>query len=427
MPEEPVQKHPLTLAVLLVIVISAVAGAIYMMRRADARAHADEPAVRASVPVEVQEVHEVDVPVLIEARGFLQGFEEVIVHSEVAGRVHSREAEDGDTVRSGDVLLRIDDTFYALRRRQAQAELAGAQARLTEAKAHVRQAEAQLRSGQASEANKGDEFARINKLYESGNSPQIEFDRVETALRIAEFELAAADAALARALGQQAIAEATLATAQAALGEAEAHLERCVVRSPISGRVNQFLVEVGEYAVNTAPLVEIVRLDRMKMIVELTGQEVVLLDRFSGAEVTADVTSDRTHQAVLHHVAPKVDPVSKKFRVELHVENEDESFLAGMYGTVALECGHLSGILPIAREAVFKHYGADFCLVVEEGDGGDTARLRRVEIRELAGCIDEVQAISGLAPGDWVITTRRPELGDNVPVAVNRRELADEH
>ena len=421
MTDQPTERHPLALVVMLVIIAGSVGGALYMMRRADARAQAADatPGVSA-IPVDISEIRRVDVPLVIEARGFLSGFAEVTVHSEVAGRVLSREVDDGDPVQAGDVLLRIDGTFYTLRVRQAEAELHGARARLSEADAQVRQAEAQLQSVQAAWANKSDEFQRIDDLYKSGNSPQIEYDRMATAFRMAEADLAAAKAALARTADQRVMAGAAVQTAEAVLNESQAYLERCVVRSPITGRVNRFALEAGEYAVTTAPLVEVVRLDKLKMIIELTDRQAVLLDRSTRAEVTADVADDRRHRAELHHVAPKVDPVTKKFRVELHVENADESLLAGMYGQARLECGTLADVIRIPRQSVFKHFGADFCLVVEPDGGREKARLRRVVTRDLTGYIDEIEVVSGLGEGDRVIRTRRPELREGTLVTVAR-------
>ena len=426
MPTEADQKHPLTLVIVVAIIIAAGSGALYMMRRADARIQAmtvDQDAM--VVPVEVCVVRRVDIPLKIEARGFLSGIEEVTLRSEVAGRVVSRAVAEGDHVEAGDVLLKIDETFHAWRCQRGEGELQRAQAQLGDAQDGVRQMEARLTSAQAVRANRTEEFERIEKLYQSGHAPQIEYDRIATAFQTAEAGFAAAEAALARVIDQQATAQAVIAVAQAALGEAEAHLERCVVRSPVTGRVNRFFVEEGEYAVITAPLVEVVRLDQMKMNIELSDTEVPLLKSFTRTEVTADAANGRLHEARLHHVAPKIDRLSKKFQVELRVDNKDESLLSGMYGKAALYCGQICDVIQVPREAVFKHFGADFCLVVAGEAGAERAELRRTVIKDSPGRLDEVQVLSGLSEGDRVIVSRRRELRHGVLIEVNVSPPAD--
>ncbi len=419
------RKHPITLVIGLGIIAASLLGALYMMRRADARMNAaDEDAVDPALTVEVAAVTVGDYPRTIRARGFLSGIEEVTLRSEVNGRLQERAAEEGESVSAGDVLLTIDDTFYTLAVQRARAELQRAKAQQGDATAGITQAEAQLDAADAVRKNRTDEFERIAGLYEQGNSPQIEYDRVHTALRTAEADYEAAKAALARVIDQQSTAQALVAVADAALSEAQAHLDRCKVHAPFDGRVNRYFIEPGEYAAATAPLVELVRLDRMKMNAALSDTEVPLLDEFERAEVTADA-GERVHTAMLHHVAPKVDPLTKRFQVELQVENDDEELLSGMYGEAVLFCGKYTDRIRLPRVAVFKHYGVDHCLVVEQLNGEHVAALRQVDVRNVIGRLDEVEVISGLSPGEQVITSRRRELHDGVRVEFSKTRGPD--
>lgn len=423
MPAEMESRHPVTLVVAISIIVVALLGTLHMMRRADAKVEVlGASDVRSGVPVDIVVLRSVDLPRTIEARGFLRGIDEITVHSEVTGRVVSCPAVDGDRVEAGDILLVVDDTFYQLALRRAEAELKRAQSSLAEASAGVTQAEAQSESARAVLDNRGQEYARIEKLLASDNASQIEYDRMAVALRTAQADDDAARAARSRVVDQRSLAEATVESTEAALGEAKAHLERCVVRSPISGRVDRFFVDTGEYVVATTPLVEVIRLDRMKMIVELADTKIRLLDSFEKAEVTADAIGGAVHTATLHHVAPKMDPVSRKFRVELHVDNRDESLLSGMYGKAVIRAGSLTGVLRLPREAVFKHYGVDHCLIVSERDEdeGATARLRRLDVRDIEGRLEDLQVLAGVQEGDRVIVSQRRELREGVLVTVGK-------
>ena len=410
------------MVVALGLIGALLAGAAYMMREADARVNAMErDVVEEAVPVDVLTVHRVNVPRVIEARGYLEGIEEVIVSSEAPGRIIAREVEEGAAVAAGDVLLRIDDTFHALAVQRTSAELDRAQAQVGEAKSALKQAGAQRDAAQAVRANRAEELERMDRLQESGNAIPIEYDRVVTAFRTAEADLAGADAAYERAKDQCAMAEAQVAIARAAASEAQANLDRCIVRAPVDGRVNQFMVDRGEYAIATAPLVEVVRLDQLKMIVELAGTELGQLKALDRAEVATDALPDQVHIAELHHIAPKMDPVSRKFRVELVVDNPDQSLLAGMYGSATFYCGELADRIVVPVEAVFKHYGADFSLVVDEHDGVERAALRRVTMRPLHARLEDIEIIEGLSEGDQLIVTQRRGLRDGVSVEVVRQ------
>jgi multidrug resistance efflux pump len=419
MSERVDRGHPVTLVMALAIIAAALVGALYMMRRADARmSGADGAYIEPRIPVEVVVAAYRDVPRMVKARGFLSGIEEVTVPSEVAGRVRQRPVEEGAAVEAGDVLVVIDETFYRLAVQRAEAERQRAAAQQREAQSGVAQAEAQLAAAQAVQANRRDEFNRVETLHTEGNAPQIEYDRVLTALHTADADWAGAKASLERVIGQRATADALFAVSEAALADAQAQLERCVVRAPVSGRVNRCFVEAGEYAVMTAPLVELVRLDELKMNIAVSDREVALLHEFERAEVFVDAALGTVHAARMHHVAPKLDPLTKRFQVELRVDNHDAALLSGMYGEAVLYCGQLTGRMLVPRESVFRHYGVEHCLVIVEADGLERAELRRVSARGVFGRLDEVEMLDGLAEGERVITTRRRELHNGARIEV---------
>lgn len=418
------RKHPVALAVILVVTAAGIAGAIYMMDQAEARTKARlDDVAPVVVDVDVYTLARVDVPRLIEIRAFLEGIEEVTVVSEVAGVVAARTVEEGDAVQAGDVLIRVDETFHKLRADQAAADLARVEARLREAESAVQQAQAQVNSVKASRDNLANDFDKVSGLIENGDASRFEFDRADTALRQAEAELSAAQASLRRANDSLSVARAARDLATATLNEATTRLERCAVRSPIHGRVSRIMVEAGEYAAPAVPLVEVVRLDSLKLTVDLTGSQVRLIDAFDRATFVADADPQASYDCRLHHVSPKMDPTTRRFPVEFRIDNRHETLLAGMYGRVLIRCGAIENVLRLPRESVFKNYGAQSCLIVSSDDGALRAALRRIEIRDLPGSLDEIEVVSGLNEGDRVIVTRRRELTSGTPVKISR-ELA---
>ncbi len=427
MTQDIAKRHPLALIAILMVIVAIAAGAVHMKHVADERVENSSAAqVEQAVPVEVAIVSRVILPRQIQVRGFLRGIEEITVYSQVTGRVDDRPLEDGQQLGEGDVLLRIDDTDYRLHCERAGAELTRAQAQLEDVQAGMDQAAAQLEAAEAVRNNQNEEFTRIEDLLSGGHASKLEYDRIETAYRTAQADYVAAKAALARVKAQYATAEGTVAIAQAALREARTSFERCIVNSPVTGRVNHYFIERGEYAIAGAPIVELIRLDKMKMIVQVSGQEVPLLEEFAKAVVIADAFPDRDYAARLHHVSPKMDPTTRKFEVELQVDNENESLLSGMYGQATLFCGQMQGVDLIPREAVFKHFGVDYCLVAVQAKDCVRASLRRIEVEDIVGQLESVRVLSGLQEGESVIVSRRRELRDGVQVDIGKTRPAVE-
>jgi len=73
---------------------------------------------------------------------------------------------------------------------------------------------------------------------------------------------------------------------------------------------------------------------------------------------------------------------------------------------------------------VFKNYGVESCLIVDEQDGEHRAKIRRINIRDVPGSLDEIEVVSGLSEGERVIVTRRRELTSGVTIRIGR-EMAE--
>ncbi len=427
MSAQPSKGHPLALLVIILVIATAIAGAIVMKQRADTRLSATNSEVKDEVvPVEVLTVLPVDIPHILQARGFLNGIEEITVRSEVTGRVVARPVSDGQHVGIGDVIYQIDKTDYELQAQRAKAELVRAKSQIGDLESGIQQAEAQLAAAEARLDFQQYNLERITGLRVKSSGSEAELRNARAAADAAKAEREAAIAAVARTKAQLSVGKSAVEVAKAAVNEAETMLKRCVIHSPIAGRINRVLLECGEYAVAGEPIAEIVRLDEMKMVVQVADTEVPLLTSFTHSEITADAYRGEKHIGKLNHVAPKMDSMSRKFAVELRVENEDESLLSGMYGQAVIACGWLRGVKVVPREAVFKHFGVDHCLVITNKDGEDCAELRQIEVGAIIGHLELFQVHSGLEDGDRVIVSRRRELRDGVTVTVGRTRSIDD-
>ena len=412
-------RNRVTVGLVIAVGTVALVGAVYMKRTADARdpegvGDNDAPIAEVGALTVVAS----DVPLVFDMRGFLSGLEEVSVHSEVSGRVVGKPVRDGQQIESGAPLCTIDDTFYALAVRKAEANLSVARGQHREAASAVAVAEAQRRDAQAARDNANAEFERIRKLYQGDDSPEIEYERYETQYRRAEAQLTSAAAACSRAKETLAVGYAAVEVAEATLAEARESHARCHVVAPIAGTIDRTAYEVGEFVSAGQPLLELIRLDRMKLTVELTGSQAGTLLKSANAEVVVDAVSDTVYSAELSHVAPKADPRTRKFRVEFQLENADGKLRAGMFARARIQSAVWKEVVAEPRIAFFRQFGADFCFVLAERAGATVAEFRRVVLREIPGQLEQVRVISGLAPGDRLVIERPRNLADGAVVTV---------
>ena len=216
---------PVTLFALLLSVIAC-------RDRGDRAQPRSTPADQA-VEVEVLPVAERTFDRQIEIVGTLAADEEVVVSTEVEGRVIELRVDMGSVVRRGEVLARLESRDFELRLAEAEAAVRQVRARLgmppdrdridPEETAIVRQARAAYDDARL-------RFQRIRQLRDRGVVSQQEFDQAEAALRIAE---ARYESALEEVRGL--LAQLEQLHARVALARRE--LEKTVIRAPISGAV----------------------------------------------------------------------------------------------------------------------------------------------------------------------------------------------
>ncbi len=202
--------------------------------------------------------------------------ENIEVGSPLPGVVEEVTAMEGDLVRRGQPLFRLDDRQLQADLLVRQAEAAAAKAALARLEAQprkeevppaeglVREAQAQVQEATARRSQTKVVFDRVRQLYQPGQGKastvtMIEYLTAEVADATAAAQLARAEAALSQAQAQlqllldgaweadKSVAQATVAQAEAAIRKVETDLDRLIVRSPVDGKLLRRRVHPGEY------------------------------------------------------------------------------------------------------------------------------------------------------------------------------------
>jgi membrane fusion protein, multidrug efflux system len=236
----------------------------------------------------------------------------------VAGYVTAVEVEDNQTVRSGDVLFRIDDRDYRARLAQADANIEAAQARLTNVDAETRLQHALIRQAEAQKSSAVAElnlaikaFDRSRELIRSSTVSQAHLDGSEAARSSAEAGVSAASAAIdaqqhriAVLAAQREAAVAALAQAQAARELAELDLDDTLVRAPIDGVVGNRQVRVGRLVAPGASLLDIVPVDDVWVVANFKETQIEHVRPGQRVRITIDGYPNETLEGVVDSSAP---------------------------------------------------------------------------------------------------------------------------
>ncbi|MDK1373778.1 MULTISPECIES: HlyD family secretion protein [unclassified Sinorhizobium] len=236
----------------------------------------------------------------------------------VAGYVTAVEVKDNQTVRTGDVLFRIDDRDYRARLAQAVANVDAAQARLVNADAEtelqhalIRQAEAQRRSAVAELNLAIKAYDRRRELIRSNTISQAHVDESDAARTRAEASVSAASATLeaqqqriAVLAAQREAAVAAVAQAEAARDLAQIDLESTVVHAPVGGVIGNRQVRVGRLVAPGVSLLDIVPVDDLWLVANFKETQLENIQPGQRARITIDGYPNGTLEGVVDSFAP---------------------------------------------------------------------------------------------------------------------------
>lgn len=349
---------------LLVAVLAAGGTATWYYSKAEVPAAGKKGQGSPAVPVRLAQAAMRDMPLKLAITGRTEAYETVTLKSRVEGQVQSVVFTEGQHVRQGDVLLRLDPADFQARLNQAEANLARSRAQTAKARADVE---------------------RYIALREKGFVSEEKVSEMRTA------------------------AAATESTANADAAAAElARLQHSytVVKAPFSGIVGAKLVFPGTAVkVNETALVVINRVNPLYVgfaVAEKYLPQLQAAMRSGGRSMKAAITlpgGTGSWQGDVRFIDNGVDTATGTIQLKAIVPNADEKLAPGQFVGVSLVLDTLKDAVVIPAEAVQQGTGGSFLFVAKE-DG--TVEVRKVRI---AAMQQEFAIIAeGLAAGEAVVT-----------------------
>lgn len=327
----------------------------------------------------------VEVDAYREATASLRAGRRAVVASRESGLVVAFDLNEGDAVRAGDVLARLDDDLLTM-------EVERARAQLESDRGLVREREAELENAQR-------DLARLESLSERGSARPVELDdaRTETA----------------RAAAQLQQAEADLAAHVAELARAERRLRDATITAPFDGRVVATETELGEWLDAGGAVAEIIAIDTLECWLDVpeTGISVVR-DSAEPFSVRIDAFK-RTVEAPVAAIIPDADPLSRLFPVRLTIDNSDGDLAPGMSVTGLVPTGVRGDALTVHRDSVRIDDLGEYVYVDRAGVAG-VAR-----VQTLYTVNDRVVIRPGdIRPGDRVVVEGNERIFPGQPLMI---------
>lgn len=234
----------------------------------------------AEKTVETQTVERRTITQIVSASGRIQPETEVIIRPDVSGEIIELAVNEGDFVRTGDLLVRIKPDIYQAQIDNLNAALLTQQSRMEQARANMLQAEV--------------EYEKSQKLYDRNLVSDLEYKQ---SLNNYEAQKANFKAA-----------EYQIESARAQLRQAQEELEQTVVRAPQDGTITQLAVEQGERVLGQAQMsgtemMRVARLEQMEIEVDVNENDIVNVSIADTASLEVDAYPNRSFEGVVTEIA----------------------------------------------------------------------------------------------------------------------------
>lgn len=251
-----------------------------------------------------------------------------------------------------------------------------------------------------------DDEARLQALQATQHLAQITYDRDLKQLKAQTISQATLDSD-----------RANLKNAQAQVEQQKAAIAKKVLRAPFTGHLGIRQVDVGQFLNAGTPVVTLQSLDPIYLDFYLPQQS--LADIRVGQSVVAHVDTfpKQTFAGKILAINPQVDPNSRNVQVRAVLGNPDHKLLPGMFATLDIDTGAVHHYVTLPQTAIsYNPYGSTVFLVEQAGKGSS---VKQTFVTTGATRGDQVAVLTGVKPGEVVVTAGQIKLHNGTPVKIN--------
>jgi membrane fusion protein (multidrug efflux system) len=299
--------------------------------------------------------------------GSLMPFNEATVKAKVAGELVAVPVREGESVKQGQMLAKIDLTEVGAKVAAREADVAAAKAQLVWA-----------------EKNRNQQKAMLEKGFIS----QSAFDNIQSNYDVALAKLHAADAELVVARKSQ--------------GDA-------VLVAPFAGIVSARLAQPGERVALDAKVVSIVDLSRLQLEASVPPAAIGQVKVGQAMNFRVEGFGERAFAGRIERINPAATAGSRSISIYAVIDNKEGLLRGGMFAQGALTLSRVDNALAVPASAVREEIGQTYVYAIEEG------LIKRKNVKVGApDAAGRVQVLEGLAAGDRIVRVNLGSLKEGV-------------
>ena len=295
----------------------------------------------AGIPVTIEKAVVKTITHLVTATGKVQPEVEVKISPEVAGELIEIPVIEGQSVKKGDLLVRIKPDFYQAQLDQQEAALASAKAASVLSQARLNKAE--------------QDFKQANELYGKKLVSDADYTSAKTNIDVAKADF---DSSLAQ-----------IRRTEGSLSQARDSLAKTTIYSPMDGSISSLTSEVGERVVGTGSfagteIMRIADLASMEVRVKVNENDIinvkvgdktaVSVDAFPGRKfngMVGEISSSAITSGAQSAASTASDEVTN-FLVKIRVKDRDVKLRPGMSATVDIETETVANVITVPIQSV---------------------------------------------------------------------------
>jgi HlyD family secretion protein len=366
--------------------------------------------------------------VILNATGYIIAHHKIQLASKVVGKVAWIGVEKGDTVRKGEVIVRLEDDEYRAQLQQAKGNLAALEARLQELlngsrPEEIAVARANLEQGRADLANARVNLDRVKKLTDEKVMSIQAYDDAKArydgqAARVNSLEKTYE---LVKIGPRQEVIDQVRGQIHQAKGQVsfyETQLENTVIRAPVTGTILERVVEVGEFVTTSFVgergakgfVVSLADLNDLQVELDINQNDFARLAPRQRGVVTTDAFPDRRYEGEIEEISPEANRQKATVQVKVKVLKPDDYLRPEMNASVAFIAeAKQSGEAAAARPLIFVPATAvrDNAVFVIVGDRAVKRAVKAAGITPQGMRLEE-----GLIGGEELIVNPGAELKD---------------
>lgn len=318
--------------------------------------------------VEVTEVATGPIIEISEAVGSTRAFESVVLTAKVSGTVEKITFEEGQNVKAGDELIRLDVAERRADLEATRAAIATAKAQRDETNQKLQRAQQLRQTGAGTEAQVADLTLQARTI--------------ETAIRAAEARERAA----------------------------AARLEDLIIRAPFDGRVGWRQVSLGALVDSKVAVTTLDDVSRMRLDFSIPETLVNRVKVDSPVQSTSLAIPGRTFEGKVALIDTRIDPVTRSAKLTAIIPNVDGLLKPGMFMNVSLQVAARDNALLAPEEAIVAEGPRQIAFVVK--DGKIERRVVTIGQRQQG----KVEIVRGLAVGETIVVRGVQRIRQGQPV-----------